>query len=75
MLVELKLNIGTADAGRLGLDKTREGEVVEVTEKAGAEMIGKGWAVEAKHDAPKKVQAVPPVDLKADAPAKPIPGK
>lgn len=77
MLVQLKVNIGRNDAARLGLEDTHDGATVEVSEKAGAEMIGKGWAVDASSPAPQKVHAVPTVGLKADpAPAtKPLPGK
>ena len=73
MLVELKVNIGRNDAPRLGVTDTREGDLVEVSEKAGAEMISKGWAVDASGPGPQKIHAVPPVDVKTAA--KPIPGK
>lgn len=67
MLVELKVNIGTNDARRLGIEKTREGEQVDVPEKVAAEMLSKGWAAEV-HAAPRKIQGVPSPDLKAATP-------
>lgn len=74
MIVRLKLNIGVADAKRLGLGKAHEGDEVEVPEKAATELLKNGWAVEATPP-PNKVQAVPPVDLKTVPAAKPLPGK
>ena len=76
MLVTLKVNIGTVDARRLSLPKTHEGDAVEVSEKVAAELLKNGWATEAATTEPKKIHAVPPVEVKATAaPAKPIPGK
>lgn len=45
MKLTLTLNIGKLDANRLGLEKTLEGETVDVPQKAADELIRRGWAV------------------------------
>jgi hypothetical protein len=42
--LRLLLNIGSRDAQALGLDETREGQTVSVSDKVAAELIGRGWA-------------------------------
>jgi hypothetical protein len=50
--LKLQLNIGTGDARRLGLEKTRAGETVSVEKEAADEMLSKGWAIEPGQEPP-----------------------
>lgn len=45
MRVKLLLNIGYGDARRLELDASEEGEIVNVKDEAGKELVARGWAV------------------------------
>jgi hypothetical protein len=54
------LNIGTPDAKRLDLKKTLAGEVVDVSDDAGDELIKHGWATDRlEEDKDKATPAAP----------------
>src|SRR5687767_2747157 len=42
--LRLKLNIGTIDNEKLGLEKTKEGDVVDVDEQVAEILLKNGWA-------------------------------
>jgi hypothetical protein len=70
--LKLALNIGTADAQRLGLDKVKAGETVDVESKEAAdELLHKGWAVEPGQDAPQVAAAPAPAPVVAAVPVGP----
>lgn len=52
MKLKLQLNIGTIDANRLGLDKTKQGEIVDPKKDVATELLKRGWAVEVGSDKP-----------------------
>lgn len=60
MLVRFKVNLGSIDASVVGLDfrACTEGSELEVSDKAGAWLVGKGIACEVHR--PKPLKAVPP---------------
>jgi hypothetical protein len=62
MKLRLLLNIGHADAKRLGLADATHGSIVDVDDVAGAELLERGWAAELPG---RKAKGVPAVDLKA----------
>lgn len=69
----LLLNIGTADAEKLGLDhpeETREGATISVTQKVADEMLKRGWAVAEGEDA-RAVSARNPAEPQPQATAAP----
>ncbi len=71
--VKLLVNIGSADAVKLGLDfpdECREGETVDVGEKVAAELLKRGWAVAEGEDA-RAVAARNPAEPQQQASAAP----
>ena len=52
MKLKLQLNIGTVDAKRLDLEKTKDGEVVDVKKETATELLKRGWAVEVGSEKP-----------------------
>jgi hypothetical protein len=73
--VRLAFNIGRPDAHRLGIVDPSDGAIISVDDRAGAEMVRKGWAVEysgkpkadTPDDAP-EIKAIPPAELEAVPP-------
>lgn len=58
MRLKLTLNIGKADATRLGLKATTAGDVVDVGAEATDELLKRGWGVAAA-DEPARTQPAP----------------
>lgn len=79
MKVCWKTNLGSVDAGKLGLDfsKCLAGETTTVSQEAGEFAVRKGWATEVSSEKAPKLKAVPDVqmtepkapDIKANEPA------
>jgi len=59
MKVRLSLNIGTADAPKYGLKSVGEGDLADVTEAAGSDLINRGWATLVAEPTPEPKPAIP----------------
>lgn len=65
--IRLITNIGTVDSIRLGLgDLDRDGDVVEVSDDAAAEAIGRVWAVLVSDDDDDSSDEPPPAEPAED---------
>jgi hypothetical protein len=62
MRVRLTVNLGYADARRLGLAALLEGSVVDVPDHVGDELLRRGWAGGGEY--PDTLEAVPDLSLK-----------
>jgi hypothetical protein len=72
MRVTFKINLGSRDADRLGLDysKCRRGDCLDLTDELGEKLCKSGFASEVVNvKAPVKLEAVPIVDIQTSEPA------